>query len=142
MFVPVTPKAELKNELQKAEDEIARLFNIPKIKIEEKSGQKISLQLMKRWWNQMACTREDCWPCKSAEKGSERGKCMKESVTYKVECLKCREENVKSIYQGETSKSGFERGAQHEKDYHDMKEDNHMTKHALEHHTEEKFRKA
>ena len=38
MFVPVTPKAELKNELQKAEDEIARLFNIPKIKIEEKSG--------------------------------------------------------------------------------------------------------
>ena len=85
----------------------------------------------------MACTREDCWPCKSAEKGSERGKCMKESVTYKMKCLKCREENVKSIYQGETSKSGFERGAQHEKDYHDMKEDNHMTKHALEHHAEE-----
>ena len=137
MFVPATPKAELKNELQKAEDEISRLFNIPKIKIEERSGQKISLQLMKRWWNQMACTREDCWPCKSAEKGSERGKCMKESVTYKVECLKCREKNVKSIYQGETSKSGYERGAQHEKDYQDMKEDNHMTKHAIEHHIEE-----
>ena len=62
-------------------------------------------------------------------------------MTYRTECLSCIEKTGKSgkIYIGESGRSAFERGKEHEKDFENEKEDSHMLKHWEEdHHNENK----
>ena len=42
MFCPITPKGELAKRIQKDEDMFAKLYNVPKIKIVERGGRKLS----------------------------------------------------------------------------------------------------
>ncbi len=43
----------------------------------------------------------------------------------------------KTIYTGESSKSGYKRGREHQRDIKKMKEDIAMVKHTIEHHLDE-----
>ena len=50
------------------------------------------------------CNREDCLVCTSGG----YGQCRSQSVTYEIACKGCD-----SIYVGETSRSGYDRGKEH-----------------------------
>ena len=112
MFCPVTPKGELKKELQKVENRFGQIQGIKRIRIEERAGTKISEMLRnKQAWNKVKCEKERCWPCETAEKESELGKCSKESVTYKIKCV--GENCQKNKYRGETAANRYTRGKKH-----------------------------
>ena len=61
-------------------------------------------------------------------------KCWTESVVYRVECVPCAEHGVKSWYIGESSCSGYERGAEHLGKSLTSQESFYMTKHGWEEH--------
>ena len=63
---------------------------------------------------------------------------MRRNVTYKTECLTCKEKyGKKRVYIGESARTAFERGQEHENDFMKRKEDSHMLKHWEEEHPSE-----
>ena len=135
LFVPKTPGAELAKRLRAAENELEKLTG-ERIKIVERAGMMVKRILHKsNPWAGGNCGRDACLVCRY-EKGG--GDCKKRNVTYRTECLKCHESGKMRQYLGESARTGFERGLEHERDYHKMKEDSHMAKHWQEdHQTEE-----
>merc|ERR1712105_61528 len=93
------------------------------------------------WAGQWHCPRNDCAVCKGrawiaeeTEQLRDRPKehprlaksktkalpiCTKEGVVYTIECTTCRKEGRKRIYWGESSRSGYQRGCEHEKEISD-----------------------
>ena len=87
-------------------------------------------------WAGAFCGRPECFPCKS---GDEKGDCFKRNIVYETFCLDCKKEGKDMVYVGESSRTSFERGKEHQEDYRKMTEDSHMCKHAEnEHHGQEK----
>jgi hypothetical protein len=70
-------------------------------------------------------------------KGSELGKCWRESVGYSLVCQLCQDDDIKAIYSGETGRSANQRGVEHENAMEDMELDHPMVKHAINNHPEE-----
>ena len=54
---------------------------------------------------------------------------------YETQCDRCKEEGKESIYVGESSRSSYERGKEHDDDYNKKKEDSHMEKHSRTSHS-------
>ena len=106
LFCPPTPRGELaktwKEVIQKQK---ADGINI---KVVEKAGVRIGtiLQGLKE--------KEDCGRgnCMIHTTGG-RGRCDRENVVYQGHCLACRDIGRKSVYVGESSRSGYVRGKQH-----------------------------
>merc|ERR1711954_541721 len=71
-------------------------------------GSKVSqLLCVKNPWKEH-CGRKDCFPCMT--KG---GQCMVQNITYRKVCNHCTKEGRKSEYIGESSRTGYDRGADH-----------------------------
>ena len=129
------------------------------MKIVERAGGKIVDLLHKsNPWEDMDCQREKCLMCKTAMK--EEGKlenCKKRCIVYEIHCVECGEletpiieenreieekvgsmrkkkKNYKYVYIGETHKSGFERGKEHQEDKKYFNVRSHMLKHCILHH--------
>ena len=78
------------------------------IKVVEKAGVKLG-KLLPGLKGKEECGRVDCFVHTSGGKGN----CNRESVVYKGTCLTCRDKGKRSVYVGETSRSGYIRGRQH-----------------------------
>ena len=61
-------------------------------------------------------------------------KCWTESVLYCLECEPCARVGTRAWYVGETSRSGFERGKEHNKDGLNTNEHSAMVKHGWDYH--------
>ena len=95
------------------------------------------------WANDWLCPRQDCLSCqgrlelaKEAEEEAMRilnkeeidttksrkaernsiPSCTGEGTNYSIECLTCRQEGRRRIYFGETSRSPYQRGSEHQKE--------------------------
>ena len=131
LFVPKTPGGELAKRLKTVENDLEKMTG-ERVKIVERAGIMIKRILHKsNPWAGGNCGREGCLVCRF-EKGG--GDCKKRNVTYRTECLKCNESGKTQQYFGESARTGFERGLEHERDFHNMKEDSHMAKHWLDVH--------
>ena len=131
LFIPYTVNGILAKKLREAELELFPICN-NKVKIVEKVGRSFKSILSKpNPWQEMSCAREKCIACRS-EKG--RGKCKNRSIVYKTQCLPCKMVGKERIYIGESARSSFERGEEHERDYKNEKEESHMHCHAVEEH--------
>ena len=105
-----------------------------RVKIVERAGIMIKRIFHKsNPWAGGNCGRDACIICRHERGG---GDCKKRNITYKTECLRCLESGKVRQYFGESARTGFERGQEHENDYKTMKEDSHMYKHWLEEHPE------
>ena len=131
-FVPRTPNGELATLLREAEQDIAKLTG-DRIKIVEKSGKmmKSSLQNSNPWSGEN-CGRNECLVCK--DKITSNGDCRKRNILYQTFCLECKKAGKDSIYIGESSRTGFERGGEHQYDFKTKAEDSHMFLHQSEEH--------
>ena len=112
LFVTATPNSELAKKVNNRLKEA----KIP-IRVAEKSGPKLSQQLMKTNPHQSdICSRSGCLVC-SSRTDSTKGKsnCWKEGITYSLECCSCPE--GKGVYLGETATTAFIRGREHTYQY-------------------------
>ena len=124
IFVPCTPASDLKKRYQW---QIQR--SGLKIRVVERAGRSLKSQLQKsNPFRKDDCGREACFICRSGGKGN----CMKESVTYRIECKgDCERKNV---YKGESSNSGYTRGQQHQYTLSNRYETSQLWKHCIEEH--------
>ena len=75
------------------------------------------------------CGREECFVCTS-----EGGKCEKNGVGYELKCEECKKAGRKAVYEGETGRNAFTRGAEHKAALRLESEDSPIWKHCqLEH---------
>ena len=129
-----------------------------RIKIVEQAGRKISELLhSSNPWRGEDCGRDDCWPCntKKITGKDKRKECTKRSLVYETWCITCfeaekerieeemeegkdRERKIAEIpkhkYIGETARSAYERGWEHQESLRKLEEDSHLLKHVANHH--------
>ena len=114
-FLPHTHKSQLKDMIQKTDDETTKFLNTGKTKYVERSGTSMSVSLVKKdpWYLlNGGCQRPTCYHCINSGKGKGI-KCRQESIVYTISCRVCKEEGRVSKYIGETSRSAYERFWEH-----------------------------
>ena len=122
-FVPRTQGGELATLLREAEIEIQK-FSISKIKIVEETGDMVKNLVHKaNPWAGEDCAREKCPLCST---GDENGDCRRRNIVYQTQCLKCKTDGRDTLYVGESSRTAYERGIEHQRDWQDEKENSHM----------------
>ena len=146
LFVPRTKGGELAKRLRREEEKISEMTGY-KIKIVERSGGQVRRILCsKNPWAGSHCQREKCMVCNQEGGG---GECKRRSVVYMTTCTTCKkkgeggEEGNEKVrekggasYIGETGKSGFERGINHQDDHRRLQLDSHILKHQVLQHGE------
>ena len=115
IFIPHTANSSLRKKLQESDDEMTRVLGMGRAKFIEEAGMKLSSMLVvKDPWFQLngGCGRRTCYPCISSKgKGLS---CRSESICYQIVCKLCQKnDEKKTIYIGETSRSGYERILEH-----------------------------
>ena len=83
-------------------------------------------------WAGDPCQRNDCLVC--AQEGG--GDCRKRNILYKTTCVQCKGTDKEASYIGESARSGYERGRDHQEDYEKMEFDSHMLMHQILSHGE------
>ena len=162
MFVPFTKHSELANRLRENEDKMESMAGY-RMKIVERGGCKLVDMLHKaNPWAGEDCGRERCLLCSTKkEEGKENSQdCKRRNCAYETTCITCTrrqdqeieqkygEEGKKRIdeekrrakryiYIGETNRSVYERGIEHQNDVTGCKTSSHMLRHLLTVHEEE-----
>ena len=126
MFVPHTPFSTLKQKLQAVEDSLK--FS-GRIKVVETVGPTVGDRLVNKdpWGKD--CGRPQCMMCKTSP-----GKCTKKNIVYKYTCDLCKEQGKIGAYIGESSRTGFDRGAEHGAALRKMDVNSPLVEHHLEEH--------
>ena len=139
-FIPYTPDSALKMLLQKADDDLSATLNRPKIRFVERGGNQVVWYVGRPnpWAADFYCSREECQVCSGrmiAEVEKEeaaltmvgKGNCLPKpikkedqvalpGVVYALENRNCREKGIRRQYIGETSRSGFQRAKEHNRE--------------------------
>ena len=137
LFLPSTSNSRMAKRLQQEDDKFAKTHGVPRIRVVERGGSKLrDLVTSSNPWKKEHCGRTDCFLCNSKGEKSEssKGMCQREGVVYKVVCRECESKGVKAAYIGESSRTAYLRGGNHQQDMKTGKEDNPMVKHTQEHH--------
>ena len=100
-----------------------------RVRYVERTGANLgSILVCKDPWK-MECGRSNCRICPH-----QPGKCDQKNTFYRWTCLLCQEKGQKSQYFGETSRSSFERIAEHLKMIEKEDENSPMVEHIMEFH--------
>ena len=127
IFVPATKNSSLTRALQSRDDEFTRANRLGRCRFIERIGIKlVDLVGTKDPWGNMPCEREDCWACCDER---SMGQCRYEGVTYSITCLGCLSQGIKAEYSGESSRSLYQRGAEHLRDLKARAEESPLWKH-------------
>ena len=126
IFIPATPKGELKKKMQKRVNETDM-----NIKVIEKTGCTLKRMLQKTSIaEKKECQDKECMLCKT---GDKKRLCRKEGITYEIMCRACKER-----YIGETGRCGKERCKEHAEELKKKKESSVLWRHCKEKHDGEK----
>ena len=114
VFIPHTTNSTLRKQLQEADNEMTGVLRMGRTKFSEEAGVKLSSQLVvKKIWYRLngGCGRRACYPCiRNKGKGIS---CRAEGVCYEIVCNLCSKEEKRTVYIGESSRSGYERIFEH-----------------------------
>jgi hypothetical protein len=114
------------DEICKRETKISGL----RIKVVERGGQRLSSVCGSNPTKTPGCKRENCIICN----GENPGQCAELGPIYAVQCIQCDEAGSKSIYIGESGKSGFLRSLDHIKAIRTLDPKNALGKHCIVQH--------
>ena len=109
LIIDPTPSGQLEKEINNILKEASRLTGI-RVKMCQRGGNKISSAAKSDPFASKLCDRLECPVCSSPE---SNGQCKHSNVGYQLICETCKEQGITATYEGETSKSGYERGIQH-----------------------------
>ena len=152
IFIPQTANSKLAKMLREEEPTLERMTGY-RIKYVEKVGTSIGGILCKSdHWAGRLCGREACLLCYTKQVTGEnlRQSCTKRNIVYETWCQTCKVESEKEAeakgrdpkkiklykYIGESAKSAFERGFEHQNDKRTLQIRSHMLKHAVDRHEE------
>ena len=100
-----------------------------KVKVVEKYGQQVqSILTTPDPWGSERCGRVDCLPCTTTQEG-DKTHCRSSNVVYQTKCNLCKELGKTTCYIGETSRTLYEREAEHTRDLWGEKDMSHMHEH-------------
>ena len=126
LIIDPTPSGKLENHISQILKESARLTGI-RIKMCQRGGTKVSSAAKSDPFADILCDRDNCPVCSSPD---SRGGCRHSNVGYELVCNSCSEQGITATYQGETSKSSYERGKQHTEGLTKKVDDNPIWKHS------------
>ena len=98
LFVPHTNDSILAKKIREKEEKIKDITG-NRIKVVERAGVKLQDILVKDPWKGKDCGRQNCFVCTTkmlTEKG-ERKDCTKRNVVYEIQCLTCKDREIKRI---------------------------------------------
>ena len=111
IFIPRTQGGELARRIREIEKDLAK-HSLQTVKVVERNGDRIEHLLVKvDPLGDPLCQRPECFSCKTTDK--DQGKCRQTNIVYRIQCNPCNTLGSKVNYWGETSRSAFERGAEH-----------------------------
>ena len=145
LFIDNTKRGTLAKRLQIEESRLSAMTGY-RIRVAEAAGTPLSMLLPStNPWGVQDCARPDCIVCDQGDEKTQN--CKTRNILYENRCTLCHDINVKEdkktqpyhmdgkgIYVGESSRSMYERGKEHQKDREDTKEDSHQIKHWKLHH--------
>ena len=133
LFAPRTQAGSLLSALRQVEQSLQQACpkKYKRIKIVEEGGRKLKNLLIRDPWESKVCGRITC-PC--GEEGAKPGLCSTRSIVYQNVCLVCQDSKSVSRYVGETSRTIWERNAEHQQDALSTSAQSHMKQHLLDKH--------
>ena len=123
----------LEKALKGACADFERATNI-KVVVKLRAGQSLKSDSKAEPLRMKECGRNECLCC---SKGNPGG-CEKNSSSYRIVCLGCKNKNIETHYEGETGRNAFARGLEHQNDLKNCKEDSPLWKHCQLQHGGEK----
>ena len=109
LYVPYTHNSVLKKKMQEAERQWRGNPDSGRVRILERQGPSI-LDILGNPspWVKEPCSREECQPCET-----KPGSCRSKGVTYRIDCLGCKEAGVATSYYGESNRTLLDRTQEH-----------------------------
>ena len=95
--------------------------------MQERTGASVKHTAKAEPLRSKGCLREDCFPCRSGG----NGRCEKNGVGYRIECITCQRDRKTTTYEGETSRNSYTRGLEHWNTLRLKDEENALWKHCL-----------
>ena len=136
LFVPPTPGGVLAKQMKAREGEINR-NNKERIKIVEKSGQKLENILSKKDpFKKEKCAVKSCPICENQNRKMDI-LCNTNNIGYRWQCDTCKARDKTKIYEGESSRSARLRGLEHLSSYKNKNSDSVLYKHKILEHAHE-----
>ena len=133
-FVPPTPGSVLLKNLKKTEEK-HMIDSESRIKFVEMSGRKyIDFFKTTNPLSKNCDPEEKCMICKDSKRIS---RCKTSNVGYSISCKLCKERNKEISYEGETARTGYIRGREHQKELENKSKRSVLYKHVLKEHQEE-----
>ena len=80
-------------------------------------------------WSSEGCGRDNCFVCRS-----KPGRCQREGAVYTLTCEECGMRGIQACYFGESSRSSFLRGLDHQTTLKNKDDSSPLWKHSVEHH--------
>ena len=133
MKVPSTKGGVLLTQLEKAEELLTRVSKYT-VKYVEQGGVPLALMFNTNLASGK-CSREECMVCPFSKDGRKSG-CLTKNIVYESECKLCTSTNDDAVsdnnyatsyrYVGESSRTLYERVAEHREDASKLKESSHI----------------
>ena len=130
LIIDPIPSGQLEKDIANIIKEAARLTGL-RVKLCLRGGSKVVSAAKSDPFASILCDRSSCPICRTPE---SRGGCKHSNVGYQLFCIQCSNLGIVASYQGETSKSGYERGNQHSEGLQKKSEDAPLWKHAEMYH--------
>ena len=130
LIIDSTPTGKLESDIREILAEASKNTNV-NIKLVVRGGRKIVKNAPSDPFASRLCSRPQCKVCTSTD---SLGGCKQASIGYTLTCDPCAQSDIVATYQGESSKSAFERGEQHAKGLVKKADDNPIWKHSELHH--------
>ena len=100
-----------------------------RVALQERAGKANKTLARSEPLKRQKCDREDCFIFTTG-----KGNCEKNCVGYEVKCETCHMDGRKTVYEGETGKNGYTRGAEHQDSLRLKDEENALWKHCMVEH--------
>ena len=126
LIIDPTPSGQLELDIANILKDSARMSGT-RVKLCLRGGDKVLSAAKSDPFASKLCDRADCPVCTST---SSKGGCRHANVGYMLSCDNCKQSDIQATYQGETSKSAYERGNQHAEGLIKKLEENPLWKHA------------
>jgi hypothetical protein len=132
IIVPPTPDSALAMEMKRICQEELKGTNLS-LTIQERGGRRLGQVLgttVPGRAQRRHCQRENCFPCNSGQEGV----CRKTGLGYRITCNVCKNNDVVSLYAGETGKNLYMRGINYVREVAKKVADKPLWKHVVEKH--------
>jgi hypothetical protein len=132
LIVDPTPSGKMYSEMLDVCREFKATHKIG-VRVVQRGGTKLTSAIKSNPLGSEGCLRDKCAICR----GDKKGNCDKPGIGYRQTCENCERKGKSATYEGESSRTAYQRGAEHDKELEKKSEDSPLWKHSSIHHPDE-----